>query len=216
MLQELKKKKLGDTGWSIRPASLSTWYERERSPKEPRNRQRYTHTHAKLLSDFRDIGSVILDPAQGSFVSSLNIFRDVSNAVLERPALVFDDGLKKELNRAREAILELKDDWDGEGSSGYHQTTWDRAEVFVTEHVKSVFQKSGRIPIPKILPGPDESIDLHWRTDCFELLVNVPASHDDPVSFYGDDYSDQSSIKGTFDAKSVSRVLVEWLVQTEG
>jgi hypothetical protein len=44
------------------------------------------------------------------------------------------------------------------------------------------------LPAPAILPGPNGSIDLHWKTPRFELLVNVPREEANPATFYGDDY----------------------------
>ena len=133
----------------------------------------------------------------------------------EGPALVFDHELDQEIKRACEAILSLEDNWDGEGSSAYSQVTWERAINFLRVHVNAMFEESGRVIIPKILPGPDGSIDLHWHTEDLELLVNVPLN-DGPVSFYGDDFSDGNTIKGTFNLKSVSKVLVQWLIEASG
>lgn len=45
----------------------------------------------------------------------------------------------------------------------------------------------------KTLPCLDGSVDVHWKTPGFELLVNVKP--DGSVSFYGDDYGSQQ-IKG--------------------
>ena len=121
----------------------------------------------------------------------------------------------QEIERANKAILGLEDNWDGEGSSGYSKETLDRAINFLKVHVNALIEESGKIIVPRILPGPDGSIDLHWRTSELELLVNVPPD-DGPVSFYGDDFSDDNSIKGTFNLKSVSKHLVRWLIDASG
>ena len=129
--------------------------------------------------------------------------------------LIFDHEVDQEIARASKAILGLEDNWDGEGSSGYSKATLDRAINFLKVHVNALIEESGKIIVPRILPGPDGSIDLHWRTSELELLVNVPPD-DGPVSFYGDDFSDGNSIKGTFNLKSVSKHLVSWLIDASG
>lgn len=99
--------------------------------------------------------------------------------------------------RDSEKILQLKDDWDEEGSPGYEFATWKRAAEFVRLHCYKAWRISKRsVPAPIVFPGPDGSIDVHWRTEELELLVNVPADPSKPASFYGDDYAD-ICIKGT-------------------
>ncbi len=129
--------------------------------------------------------------------------------------LIFNHEIDQEIERASEAIMGLEDNWDGEGSSAYSKATLDRAINFLKLHVSALIEESGKIIIPRILPGPDGSIDLHWRTAKLELLVNVPPN-DGLVSFYGDDFSDGNSIKGTFNLKSVSKHLVRWLIDASG
>ncbi len=129
--------------------------------------------------------------------------------------LIFDHEVDQEIERASKAILGLEDNWDGEGSSAYSKATLDRAINFLKLHVSALIEESGKITVPRILPGPDGSIDLHWRTAKLELLVNVPPN-DGLVSFYGDDFSDGNSVKGTFNLKSVSKHLVSWLIDASG
>jgi len=77
-------------------------------------------------------------------------------------------------------ILNLNDDWDEKGSSGYEQTTWQRACDFLLLQAKFARETHKRnLPAPRILPGPDGSIDVHWKMPQFELLVNIP---EDPRS----------------------------------
>lgn len=38
----------------------------------------------------------------------------------------------------------------------------------------------------RVMPGVDESVDLHWETERFELVVSFEA--DGSVNYYGDDY----------------------------
>jgi bifunctional DNA-binding transcriptional regulator/antitoxin component of YhaV-PrlF toxin-antitoxin module len=108
-------------------------------------------------------------------------------------------------------ILQLEEDWDENGSGQYAQATYERACNFLAELAEVSARRFGQdLPTPKILPGPDGTIDIHWKMPQFELLVNV--SHDSarPVSFYGDDYG-LSFIKGHVTTPEATRHLVVWL-----
>jgi hypothetical protein len=67
------------------------------------------------------------------------------------------------------------------------------------------------LPVPKILPGPNASIDLHWKLPGFELLVNIPSDAAQPATFYGDDYRN-SCIRGNLNPAEEVRGLVVWLL----
>src|SRR5271165_742010 len=81
------------------------------------------------------------------------------------------DDLKAEIEQASK-MLELEDDWDGEGSQTYSRDTFNRAVAFLTRHSEQLKPYGIRLPVPKIGPGPDGSIDLHWKRRSWELLVN--------------------------------------------
>lgn len=103
-------------------------------------------------------------------------------------------------------ILEIEDNWDGEGSVGYSVETWEKAVSFLrvledTLHVA--------LDAPDILPGPDGSIDLHWLTEQYEMLVNIP-SEGDVATYYGDNYS-SNSIKGSIAISGVDSFVFLWL-----
>jgi hypothetical protein len=86
-------------------------------------------------------------------------------------------------------ILELKDDWDEHGGEPYLEETWARAKNFLLQQAKLARENLRReMAPPAILPGPGGSIDLHWKTNRFELLVNIPREATQPATFYGDDY----------------------------
>jgi hypothetical protein len=113
--------------------------------------------------------------------------------------------------KASRKILELKYNWDDEGSTGYTEITWNRAIQFLTGHIKWLWETSGmRIEAPKILPGPNGSIDIHWDCAQYELLVNIPDDPNVPATFYGDDRGNLS-IKGTLDPSAYNSGLLLWL-----
>ncbi len=121
-----------------------------------------------------------------------------------------DRELKAEIEQAKH-LLRLAHNWDEEGSSAYSKDTLDRAVAFLTTHsAKGHALCSSYPPTPKIGPGPDGSIDLHWKQKTWELLVNIPAADTQMAVFYGDDYG-TAKIKGSFDPKIVNLGIVAWL-----
>lgn len=113
--------------------------------------------------------------------------------------------------RESQQILELKDDWDGEGSAGYTKAVWNRACKFVMHNATEALKRHATvIHAPKILPGPDGSIDIHWKTAARELLVNIPKDPNEPAEFYGDDYG-ALQIKGTLNPENPPSALLLWL-----
>jgi len=118
--------------------------------------------------------------------------------------------IEEAIERSHE-IVDVADDWDDEGSPGYSQATWERAVGFVRNYARHLWSHHGvRIPAPRILPGPEGSIDIHWEEDSFELLVNIPRDGDQRAEFYGDDHG-AIYIKGSLDPSGLNRGLIEWL-----
>lgn len=84
-------------------------------------------------------------------------------------------------------MLEWGDNWDGEGSPGYTQSTLARAQDFLVANSIRLWQACRAVvDAPRVLPGPDGSIDLHWQIGDRELLLNVPADQDAPATYFGD------------------------------
>ena len=83
---------------------------------------------------------------------------------------------------AKERLLALEDNWDGEGAPAYCEQTIEAAAGFFYQLV----EKSELATQVRILPASEGSIDLYWKTAQFELLVNFHP--DGSVSYYGDDY----------------------------
>jgi hypothetical protein len=107
--------------------------------------------------------------------------------------------LGEAIQRSR-VILELPDDWDEEGSPSYSESTWNRAAEFLFHNTSRIWRSHRlSLDIPKILQGPDGSIDLLWRTAKRDLLINLPANPDELGSFYGDDKEEgtKNAIRGT-------------------
>ena len=113
--------------------------------------------------------------------------------------------LPPDINSLRDAIdksryiLELKDDWDDAEGVGYSEPTWNRAQSFLMRNALKLW-RSHKIcfDAPRILPGPEGSIDLHWKTADRELLINVPARSQESIAYYGDDNREgtENAIRG--------------------
>ncbi len=110
-------------------------------------------------------------------------------------------------------ILDLQYDWDEAGSPGYKRKTWERAKNFLLENAANLWQiNETRIDAPKILPGPDGSIDIHWKAKRHELLINIPEELSELAGYYGDNEIGQS-VKGTLDTSRNHSWLWMWLIQ---
>lgn len=111
------------------------------------------------------------------------------------------------------SILTLEDDWDGEGSSAYKAGTWRKAIDFLKRNALDLWQSEHvSLDAPRISPGPDGSIDLHWKTSRRELLINIPEEDDGTINFYGDNKAGQV-IKGPLDLSKNNQWLLMWLMQ---
>ena len=118
--------------------------------------------------------------------------------------------LNAEIEQAKR-ILELKDDWDGEGSPGYSEDTFNRAVAFLTTYAERLWESWGiPLPIPRIGPGPDGSIDLYWKQPHWELLVNIPTDPNEAASFSGEDDGGHQS-RGFQDTEKFNEIFETWL-----
>jgi hypothetical protein len=113
---------------------------------------------------------------------------------------------------ASQSILELEPGWDGDEAEGYEEATWGLAAEFLAEHAVRLWEYSKiRIAPPHIDAAGRGSIDLHWKTSRFELLINV--RRDGTAALYGDNYRG-FVIKGPLDPQDISPGLIAWFAQT--
>jgi hypothetical protein len=121
------------------------------------------------------------------------------------------DDLKAEIEQA-EALIESAGDLNGEGVQIYSRNTFDRAAAFLRLHSDLLLEQYRiYLPVPNIGPGPDGSIDIHWKYRSWELLVNIPANPDENAVFYGDNYGTQK-IRGSVDPTVFNFGLFMWLM----
>jgi hypothetical protein len=110
-------------------------------------------------------------------------------------------------------ILSLEDNWDGEGSPRYNERTWGRAVGFLKRNAISLWNnRSIWIDPPRISPGPNGSIDLHWKTAVRELLINIPADLNQLAGFYGDDRAN-NTVEGKIDTTGQNEWILMWLTK---
>jgi len=148
-------------------------------------------------------GSFSLIPAPSEVVRQQHL---AEAETVNRPLLgrSFDQDLLRQLRdiaaeiSSSEYILELAGEDEGE-EIAFTEQTWSRAVILLMRMSKMLLDEHGRaIDAPRILPGPHGSIDIHWDTENYELLLNVPVDATEQVTFYGDN-REKSKIKGSFD-----------------
>jgi len=132
---------------------------------------------------------------------------------LETPSSSIESSeLMAAIQRSRD-ILELPDNWDDEGASRISEATWERATRFLLDNALKLWDiQSSRVDAPTISPVSDGSIDIHWKNDRRQLLINVPANKEKLVEFYGDDRG-ATVVKGTVRPSESILWLFMWLAK---
>lgn len=115
------------------------------------------------------------------------------------------------LNQSR-WMLNLPDNWDDEGGSGYAEATWKRAARFLVDSAKFVQQLGLVLAIPKVQNGPEGTIDLFWETPYAKLLLNIPVEPKKSAHYYGH-RTDGSETRGSLDVSHVEPWLLLWAAQ---
>lgn len=115
---------------------------------------------------------------------------------------------------ASRALLELGDDWDGQGTPGFSLEVWRRTVGLVVALAHDLRGKRELVVDDvQILPGEDGGLAIDWRTAKRELLITVPKNSGEEASFYGDDGVGGHKVKGTLDPSASNRWIAEWLAE---
>lgn len=118
-----------------------------------------------------------------------------------------------EVIRSSRSILSLEDNWDDEGSPSFTETTWSRATKLIKDLANSHWRACGVwVNPPRILPALQGSIDVHWKTEKRELLMNVPAEVGASFGYYGSG-SSKDTIKGKLDPSLPNDWILMWLLR---
>ena len=121
--------------------------------------------------------------------------------------------LLAEAIQSSRGILDLADDWDEEGSLAYKEATWNRAAELVEKTAVAFHSRFGVwVDPPRLLPGPEGSIDIHWKAAERELLINIPEADEEPADYYGCG-SLQDAIKGKLDTSLPNEWILLWLTR---
>jgi len=120
--------------------------------------------------------------------------------------------LQARLKPLQNAIMQSRDLLDiGDEEMNVDELAWQRAADFLLgQATRALRTHKTLLPVPDILPGPSHSIDLHWETSGFELLINVPSDTNQLATFYGDDHNTME-IRGKLDPSKVNPGVLSWL-----
>lgn len=117
-----------------------------------------------------------------------------------------DTALSEALKSAQKLVTEDLD----EDEPSILGSALERAETFLRAQSHQMKKAFGYFaPTPRISPGPNGSVDLHWELASGEMLVNVPAGQA-PATYYGESGSTNRT-KGSFDPISWHLGIYTWL-----
>jgi hypothetical protein len=119
-----------------------------------------------------------------------------------------------EIERSREFIQDLAQSIE-ESEKPHTIDVWERAVRFLARNSWWALARFGcAIDAPRVLPGPEGSMDLHWDYPEYELLVNIPSQQSAFAGFYGDDRG-SLTIKGKVHPDSFNSGLVLFLTERQ-
>lgn len=121
----------------------------------------------------------------------------------------------EEIAKAIEAskyLLKLEDDWDDCNAIAPSENIYNRAITFLVNYSKIILERHKIIiQPPEINPGKNGSIDLDWRSNGVELLINFVNSDVFAASYYGDNGNNNLIIEGILDSDMVNDDLAYWM-----
>lgn len=106
-------------------------------------------------------------------------------------------------------LIDYRDEDENGEVTIYELATWVKAVRFLL-FMADVSIQHNNFPTPNITDGPDGSIDIHWESDAYRLLVNVPST-EEPINFYGDNHR-SFKLKGTFSETEYTKLSVSGLL----
>lgn len=76
-------------------------------------------------------------------------------------------------------LASLKDGWgDYEKNKAFSDVLLEKIREFLLFICSSILNKSKEIEFPEISPVDTSSIDIHWKNDKFQLLINIIETED--------------------------------------
>ena len=110
-----------------------------------------------------------------------------------------------------EYILNLKPDYDDQGSIPPTHETWKKAITFVVDYSKSIYENNNLVISPPVISaGPNSSIDVRWSNLSYSVLVNIPEGANSLATYFGDDSKGGNIAEGNLN-KGVQQFFASWL-----
>jgi hypothetical protein len=94
-------------------------------------------------------------------------------------------------------LTALPEDWDEAGASVIDSPTVETATRFLRAASEMASAIGRSLPLPVVSPCHDGSIDLFWKSNAYQLLVNIQPPHANESDFYGETAAG-FKFKGTF------------------
>lgn len=121
---------------------------------------------------------------------------------------------KQKVGAFRQNFQSLKNGWaDNEDNKEFSLAFLERIELFLENLFDRIKFSMYMLHFPIISPVDGNSIDIHWKTDEFQLLINIPEFETDEIfcAIYGRafDYSTEINFHCKFDY--VQGIVWEWL-----
>jgi hypothetical protein len=114
------------------------------------------------------------------------------------------------------AMLKLEEDWDMNGALPVEKKCWEAAMSLLVNYSSYLFfHYSLIIPPPQIDSCPNGSVDLFWKEEKAQLLINCKTDAN-TASFYGDTLNGEDAIKGKIPTHGVKEYLAVWMKSLAG
>ena len=119
----------------------------------------------------------------------------------------------KELNRVFIRLANLPKGWaDCEENRGFSKIFLNQVEN-ILEHLFSEVTSQKRLIFPIIAPMEPNSIDIHWKNDQFQLLINIMETDIiSNVELYGRKLDCSDEIKWHGNLRDLRGVILGWLL----
>ena len=100
---------------------------------------------------------------------------------------------------------------DNEDKLIYKKKNLRRIKKFLLD-LKNLYlvEYNSNLEFPYIIPGPAHSIDVHWITNQYRLLINFPVNISDEITIAGHKKG-RDVIKLSINPNNTVRLLIEWL-----
>lgn len=129
--------------------------------------------------------------------------------------VIFPTQLQDVLNEIIDSkyILDLNDDWDGEGSPSFSKELYQDAIQFLIDYSIALFNVYNIVmDVPEINPCRNGSIDISWRSSLVRLLINFKqVAGETKILFYRDHYQNKQSNKGDLSLNNIDESFLIWM-----